>query len=307
MDVNIPALLNVWQPILWAIGAVLIARIVVVYGISWIMRRVNDPIPFKWQHVLNWGGLRGAICLALVLSLPQSLGPDRELMRAMAFGVVLFTLLIQSTTMGPLIRWLKIITRSEVQVEYELRHARLTALRYADDRLDRMHEDGLLSSQSWEKLKRYITDKASSLAMAVHELLLTDPALETEQMDTAWRELNRAQRASLLSLRRDGVISEDVFEELTSEVDGELSDGTPDMPISGETRTQFLEYTINADSPALGKKIAQLEFPREAIFVSIRRGKEEIIPRGDTILQINDVVTVLCERAIIPEVRNLLV
>ena len=63
--------------------------------------------------------------------------------------------------MAPLIRWLKIITRSEAQVEYELHHARLTALRSADSRLDRLHNDGLLSSHTWEKLKRYITDQAS--------------------------------------------------------------------------------------------------------------------------------------------------
>ena len=50
----------------------------------------------------------------------------------MAFGVVLFTLLVQSVTMSPLIRKLKIITRSDAQIEYELRHARLAALRSAD-------------------------------------------------------------------------------------------------------------------------------------------------------------------------------
>ena len=80
---------------------------------------------------MAWGGLRGAISLALALSLPAALGPDRDLLRTMAFGVVLFTLLVQATTMKPLIRRLKIVTRSDTQVEYETttRGARQTRAR----------------------------------------------------------------------------------------------------------------------------------------------------------------------------------
>ncbi len=198
LQVSIPALLAAWQPVMWAILAVLLARLVVVYGLSWIVNRVSEPIPFSWQHVLNWGGLRGAICLALALSLPASLGSERELLRVMAFGVVLFTLLVQSTTMRSLIRFLKIITRSEVQVEYEMRHARLASLRSADAHLDRMHSEGLLSTHSWKRLKQFITQNAASLAVSMRELLLSDPALEAEELDTGWRELNRAQRSALL-------------------------------------------------------------------------------------------------------------
>jgi len=58
------------QSILLAILAVLIARAIIVYGLSWLGR----DIPLKWRHVLFWGGLRGAISLALALSLPLVLG-----------------------------------------------------------------------------------------------------------------------------------------------------------------------------------------------------------------------------------------
>jgi monovalent cation:H+ antiporter, CPA1 family len=306
MQINISSLLQDWQLVLWGILAVLLARLVVVYGMSWITRRVAEPIPLRWQHVLFWGGLRGAICLALALSLPASMGSDRDLILAMAFGVVLFTLLVQSTTMNQVLQRLHIVTRSEVQVEYELRHARLTALRSADSRLDRMHEDGLLSTHTWERLKQFVTQNAASLAMAVRELLLTDPALEAEELDTGWRELNRAQRGALLSLRRDGVISEEVFEQLTAEVDAQLSEGTPSLPESGETRTQFLEFTIPPESQIVGKTIAGLEIPRSAVLVSIRRGEEIIIPRGDTLLHSGDIVTLLCERDVVPDLRRLL-
>ncbi len=306
LQVNITSLAASWQPILWAILAVFIARIVVVYGLSWLARYVAEPISLKWQHVLNWGNLRGAISLALVLSLPASMGAQRDLLRVMAFGVVLFTLLVQSTTMAPLIRSLKIITRSEAQVEYELQHARLTALRSADARLDRLHYDGMLSSHTWEKLKRFISVQATSLAEKVRGLLLADPVLEAEELDTGWRELLRAQRSALFNLRRDGVISDDTYEELSTEVDAQLSEGYPFPPDEAEPRTQFVEVTLVDDSISAGKTIAELGIPRTAVMVSIQRGDEIIIPRGDTLLHVGDVVTTLCERDTIAVVKNLL-
>ena len=306
LQVNITALLASWQPIFWAILAVFVARTVVVYGLSLLVRRVAEPIPLSWQHVLNWGDLRGAICLALALSLPVSMGPDRDLLRVMTFGVVLFTLLVQSTTMAPLVRRLKIITRSEAQVEYELQHARLTAIRSADSRLDRLHNDGMLSSHTWEKLKRNLTAQAAELADKVRGLLLADPVLEAEELETGWREMLRAQRSALLSLRRDGVISDDIFEQLSTEVDAQLSEGFSALPDETEARTQFLEVTLTDDSSAIGKTIAELGIPRAAVLVSIQRGEEVIIPRGDTVLHVGDVVTTLCERDTISSLKNIL-
>ena len=306
LQVNITDLLASWQAILWAVLAVIISRFIVVYGLSWLVNRVSEPVPLRWQHILIWGDLRGAISLALALSLPLSLGSDRDLLRVMAFGVVLFTLLVQSTTMAPLIRWLKIITRSEAQVEYELHHARLTALRSADSHLDRLHTDGMLSSHTWEKLKCLLNDQAASLAEKVRGILLADPTLEAEELDTGWREMLRAQRSTLYGLRRDGVISEEVFEQLSTDVDAQLNEGYPSESVEIETHTQFLEVTIQDNAIAAGKTIAELHIPRTAVLVSIQRGDETIIPRGDTQLHVGDRVTTLCERETIADIESLL-
>jgi CPA1 family monovalent cation:H+ antiporter len=240
--------------------AVFVARTVVVYGLSFLVKRVAEPIPLSWQHILNWGDLRGAICLALALSLPTSMGPERELLRVMTFGVVLFTLLVQSTTMSPLVRRLKIIIRSDAQIEYESQHARLTAIRSADARLDRLHNDGMLSGHTWEKLKRNLTREAAELAEKVRGLLLADPVLEAEELETGWREMLRAQRSALLSLRRDGVISDDVFEQLSTEVDAQLSEGFPALPDESESRTQFLELTFQMNPLRLERPLLNSAF-----------------------------------------------
>jgi CPA1 family monovalent cation:H+ antiporter len=305
LQVNIKVLLASWQPILWAILAIFVARLIVVYTLSWVVRQVAEPIPIRWQHILNWGGLRGAISLALVLSLPLTLASERDILRVMAFGVVLFTLIVQSTTMSPLIRWLKVITRSDAQVEYEMQHARLTALRSADTRLEHMHADGLLSSHTTEKLKRFVTQQASSLAESVRDLLLADPALEAEELDTGWREILRAQRNAILGLRQDGIITEEVFEQLTAEVDAQLSEGYSLEEDQAETRTQFLEIIVPEDSQAIDKTIAEMGIPRAAVMVSIQHDEELIIPRGDTTFHAGDVVTLFCEREYIATLKEL--
>ena len=101
-------------PIGWAIVAVLVSRAFVVYvlvgGAARLAGRGRQPspqaegadvpgrgLPWGWLHVLFWAGLRGAVSVALVLSLPVDL-PDRDLIGAIAFGVVLFTLLVQGST-----------------------------------------------------------------------------------------------------------------------------------------------------------------------------------------------------------------
>ncbi len=238
LQVNIPNLLAEWQPILWAIGAVLLARVIVVYGFGWIMNRFDEPVSLKWQHVITWGGLRGAVSLALALSLPIQLGSDAGLLRVMAFGVVLFTLLVQGTTMSPLLRRLGVVARSDSQIEYEARHARLTALRAAESHLDRMYREGLVSAHTLNKLKTQLHERSETLADAVREALSADPVLEAEEMDTAHRELLRAQKSALLGLRNDGIITEEVFEKLVAEVDTvlanpELSDTPLDEKASG--------------------------------------------------------------------------
>ncbi len=296
LKVNISALIVSWQSVAWAILAVLAARVIIVYGLSWAVNRVAEPISTNWQHVLTWGGLRGAICLALVLSLPASFGSNRDLLQVMTFGVVLFTLLVQGTTMHSLIGRLHIIVRTEGQIDYEIGHARLTSLRAADARLDRLHTEGLISTHTLERLKPFITQRAASLAEAVRAVLRADPALEAEELDTSWREILRAQRSALLGLRRDGVIAEDTFETLTAEVDAQLSEGPASIPARTEASTQFLEVTIPHNARAVGKVVARLGLPRSAVLVSIRRADEVIIPRGDTLLQIGDVATLLCKR-----------
>lgn len=92
-----------WLAMLIAIAASLVARTIAVTTCSLITRPLPNHISMSWQILLVWGGLRGAIAIALVLSLPTSL-PYWWTIQSIVFGVVVFSMLIQGTTNSKLIR-----------------------------------------------------------------------------------------------------------------------------------------------------------------------------------------------------------
>lgn len=101
---------------LWPIGVaivmVLLGRALAIYPLSALFARTRFKIKNSRQHVLFWGGLRGALALALALGLPYTL-PERNTVVTVAFGVVTFSLFVQGLTMTPLLRWLKEIPVSQ--------------------------------------------------------------------------------------------------------------------------------------------------------------------------------------------------
>ena len=90
---------------------VLMARAVTVYPLSAIFLMTSCKITLREQHVLWWGGLRGALALALALSLPESL-PHRDDIVVATFGVVAFSILVQGLTMPILLRTLGYVSKN---------------------------------------------------------------------------------------------------------------------------------------------------------------------------------------------------
>ena len=87
-----------WLAMLIAIGAALAARALVVLSTFTVLRPLSrSPVSLADQAILIWGGTRGAVTLALALSLPVTLDYWWTI-QSMAFGVVLFGVLIQAPT-----------------------------------------------------------------------------------------------------------------------------------------------------------------------------------------------------------------
>jgi len=90
-----------------AIGLVLVGRILAVYPLCALFARSALKVDRRYQHVLVWGGLRGALALALALAIPDSV-PEKGAIIAAAFAVVAFSIFVQSLTMPAVIRGLRL-------------------------------------------------------------------------------------------------------------------------------------------------------------------------------------------------------
>jgi monovalent cation:H+ antiporter, CPA1 family len=89
------------------IALVMMSRAVTVYPLCIVFDRGRLAIPLRYQHVLMWGGLRGALALALALSVPSSLFLHDAIVIA-TFGVVAFSVIVPGLTMPALLRKLRI-------------------------------------------------------------------------------------------------------------------------------------------------------------------------------------------------------
>ncbi|MDC7233916.1 MAG: cation:proton antiporter [Spirochaetales bacterium] len=87
------------RALLIVIPVVLFARAVVIYLLIPVYNRFTHEkkIPMSFQTVIFWGGLRGAVPVALVLAIPRDF-PGREIIVLATLGFILFTLLVQGTT-----------------------------------------------------------------------------------------------------------------------------------------------------------------------------------------------------------------
>ena len=96
---------SLW-PIAIAVVGVLVGRAVAVYPCSAAFAWSGQKVLFRQQHIMFWGGLRGALALALALSIPESM-PYGHRIRTVTLGVVAFSVIVQGTSIQWLIRYLR--------------------------------------------------------------------------------------------------------------------------------------------------------------------------------------------------------
>jgi CPA1 family monovalent cation:H+ antiporter len=95
-------LLVFWSAAIAAIALVTLGRAVAIYPCCWLFSRTERPVTMRHQHILFWGGLRGALALALALGLPATT-PGRQQVITVSFAVVAFSIFVQGLTTKPLL------------------------------------------------------------------------------------------------------------------------------------------------------------------------------------------------------------
>ena len=223
LQVDLAKLADYRWVIMAAITVVLLARSISILGLSPVLNRFSrNRVSRAWQVIMVWGGLRGGIALALALTLPSALYGHNAVI-AMTFGVVLFTMCGQATTLPLVLRRLGLLRRAEHRVEYERVRARLAAARAAERHVDTQFQQGLLTRENYDVIVPVLHDEIEKHSSAVRETLTVMPDIQDDQLEAAHREVLQAKRDTLRALRHDGMISTDVFRELATEIDSELT------------------------------------------------------------------------------------
>jgi CPA1 family monovalent cation:H+ antiporter len=229
LEVQETALAGTGGYIVVAIAAVLLSRAVVIAGVSWVLRalRLERPVPWSWQIVLTWGGLRGALSLAMALSLPLAIGgspfPHRQEILAMTFGVILFTLLVQGLTLQPLLKRLGLVRENLAQREYERTQAELRAIRAALVALDRQLREGVLLPAIAEHLRGEYTVREQQLLAHLEEIHVSDRVIGDQQLRAGHRQLLTVEKGALRQLFAEGAVDEETWRSLSAEMDLRLA------------------------------------------------------------------------------------
>ena len=151
LQINLMALAESWHMLIWVIFAMLIARALVVFTLVPLVGRLpgSDVINRKYQAVMYWGGLRGAIALAIALSLGDFRYAD--IFVVLVTGAVLFTLVVPGLSIEKLIKVLG-LDRPPLADRMAEIEARLGAHQSAMASLPELQKDAAFSARTATRL-----------------------------------------------------------------------------------------------------------------------------------------------------------
>lgn len=207
LRVDLQALWESLDLLPWVIIAMLLARAVIIYGLMPLVGRVpgSKPVDVTYQSIMFWGGLRGAIAIAIVLSLPHF--EYAETFVALVMGAVLFTLLVQGVTIEPLMKYLK-LDQPPLSDRLALLERDLIANKQADSHVRKLLSGGLFSAPLARRLQHQCHE---AIQQAQHQVAV----LRETEMD-------QSHEISMLYLR---ALSEEItfYDQIYAQ--GHLSEG----------------------------------------------------------------------------------
>jgi Na+/H+ antiporter len=186
--------------------------------------RARDPLP-PWPNIflIAWTGMRGIVTLAAALALPVMTAagtpfPFRAEIILTSFGVILATLVVQGLSLTPMIRALRV--EADRGLEREEMVAREHAVTVALERLDELSGESWLVGDQVERLRVHYSRQLQRFAKG--SAVDADCSMEAGE---AFRRLRHetitAERLSLIAMRDDGTISDEVLHRLEHELDVE--------------------------------------------------------------------------------------
>ena len=191
--------------------AMLISRAIVIFTVVPLIGRMPgaEPIGMPFRSVMYWGGLRGAIALAIVLALPPF--DYKDTLISLVMGAVLFTLVVQGLSIEKLVKFLGLdalsLPDSLAKLEGD-KNARVEGLK----RLNSLVSGGLFSQRIADNLREKSEQSLSELGTEIETLNGTMTKEEMAKI-LAMRCLAR-EKSRFYELFSHGLINESAYREL---------------------------------------------------------------------------------------------
>jgi monovalent cation/hydrogen antiporter len=216
-------------------SVVIVARIVWVYPAAILPRalsaslRKRDPLPpLRQIFIVSWTGMRGSVSLAAALGIPAitevgSPFPVRDLIIFITFCVILSTLVLQGSTLPPLIRWLGIDRdgkRERRGEHHQEAQARIEAAKTVLTQIDTWEkEEGDHSAEMMRHLRRQYEKQIEKLNHHLDEKSDDEFGHLSKKETELQLKALAMERSKMLELRNDGVISDDVYRLIEVDLD----------------------------------------------------------------------------------------
>ena len=192
------------------IVGVILTRAIAIYGLGSLSNRfAASAIPLPDQTVLWWGGLRGAVSVALALSVPENL-PGRDVVIATVFGTVLFTLLVQGLTIQPVLEKLDLLGDGPMRQEYLEAIARRAALGRVLQRLGEMEEQPGVDREFYEYQESLVKGELMRIEAEVDRLQDEYPDLSTFIAEQIRAELLAIEADTYAEFVRSGRLNQEL-------------------------------------------------------------------------------------------------
>lgn len=221
LEVQFNQLLASWQVIIAAYLVVIGTRALIIFGGTTLLRMTRERIPWPWSVILTWGGLRGALPMVLVLSLPTGF-PYRDLLISMTFGVVILSILIHGLTILPILRWLGIVQGSQERGLYELMRGKLQMAYAALEEINKMSHISFFNVKVLTSLRRKYEQEIQQDNAILDKLHLEQQQLQMEELQLAQRHLLLVEKGEVIDAFHRGLMSQTVYEKLLADTDARL-------------------------------------------------------------------------------------
>ena len=209
-------------PIAIAVVMALLGRAVGIFGLFPIVNRLPavEKADVRYQSVMVWGGLRGALTLVLALSIPPGF-PQREEIITITLGVVLFSLLVQGLSLEVVMRYLG-LHRASLPELYVLHEGRLQAKQKAKAVVPDLRRGGMFREMVVEQLEGSYNMAEQDLRASINALR-QHPALGIdEELKLITRGYLLAEKRAYLDMFQQGQLSEKALKELQHSVELQL-------------------------------------------------------------------------------------